>query len=1046
MGERLTTNSGAILPTGFFADPERAQRNWNALRERAQSADVDVRLLNSLVRLLPASADADMALNNLERLVVAHPDSASFLQELSERESSVSALLILLAGSQFFSDVLVRRPDWWPVLLEQGGVSPSVDALTEELLASLADKVADDLFVLARLREIKRREILRIGYRDLVLGQPLEALTQSISDLADALVEAALFVGLARSESRFGKPTTRTGETAKIVVLGMGKLGGEELNYSSDIDLIFLYDDDGETNGQRTVENQTFFSTATQELVRLLQANTADGACYRVDLRLRPHGSQSPVCQTAASAVAYYDREGRTWERQAMVKARPIAGHKALGEQFLRDVEEFVFRNQLTFVEIGEIKTIKGRIESHTDAAGQLDVDLKTGRGGIRDVEFVLQFLQLLNGTKRVELRDRNTLAGLKKLAKCGLINPDEYAELEHGYRFLRKAEHRLQFMFDIARRDVPTDPVELRKLAIRMGYRADDHPAERFLHDLRDVNERNRKVLHRLMLDLFPRTDDAERSAPGEPETDLILDRDPTAERISEVLRRYGFQDVKSAYRNLMLLAKEEIPFLSTLRCRHFLASIAPRLLREIAVAPDPDMALINLEKVTASLGAKGVLWESFSVNPSLLRLYVQLCSWSQFLSEILINNPGMIDELLDVLAMARYPSLDELESDLDVLLRGAQDVDPILHGFKNTKLLAIGIQDVLGKQDVRRTCTQLSQLAEVIIRRIAEWHFRKLLNEHGLPMLAGGSAAGGQGWQPARYALLALGKLGGGELGYHSDLDLVLVYEGDGQTVPHLGAPTVGVTDNFQFFSELAQRIIRTASWMGPLGRLYPVDLRLRPTGGSGSLVSPLDRFEQYYLGGEAQGWEFQALTRTRVVHGDPTFAWRMSATIRRILRAFPWQAGFIDELLAMRKRLEQSRRPNDLKRGAGGVADVEFAIQLMQLRHCDRHPSILEPNAWRCLTRLGEAGLWGVERISVFREGYTFLRRVESRIRIVQNLSRNDLPESDADVRKLAYRMGDYEGPQAAEQLRADVAEHMKAIRKEFLAALDDERTTA
>jgi [glutamine synthetase] adenylyltransferase / [glutamine synthetase]-adenylyl-L-tyrosine phosphorylase len=1041
----LTLDTAATPPAGIFAEPVRAERNWNAIRELAPSAEVAGRLQNSLNRLLTSCADADMALNNLERLVAAQADPAPFIQELSKREASVSALVVLLAGSQFFSDVLVRRPDWWRFLLEQGSDSASAELLTRELLTSLEGKTDDDAFVLARLREVKRREILRIGYRDLVLGQPLETLTQSISDLADALVEAALFVGLKRAELRYGKPISATGEIARIVVLGMGKLGGEELNYSSDIDLIILYDHDGETNGQRAVENQIFFSTATQEVVRLLQANTADGACYRVDLRLRPHGSQSQVCQTVASAVAYYDREGRTWERQAMVKARPIAGAKALGDRFLRDVEEFVFRNQLTFVEIGEIKTIKGRIESHTDAAGQLETDVKTGRGGIRDVEFVLQFLQLLNGTRRVELRDRNTLSGLKKLAQCGLINRDEHAELEYGYRFLRKAEHRLQFMFDIARRDIPTDPMELRKFAIRMGYRADDKPAEHFLHDLRDVNERNRKVLHRLMLDLFPRTDESERSALGEPETDLILDRDPSDDRIAEVLRRYGFQDAKSAYRNLMLLAKEEIPFLSSLRCRHFLASIAPQLLREIAAAPDPDMALVNLEKVTASLGAKGVLWESFSVNPSLLRLYVQLCSWSQFLSEILINNPGMIDELLDVLAMARYPSLDELESELDVLLRGAQDVDPILHGFKNTKLLAIGIQDVLGKQDVRRTCTQLSQLAEVIIRRIADWHYRKLLDLHGLPMLPGGSAAGGQGWQPARYVLLALGKLGGGELGYHSDLDLVLVYEGDGQTVPHLGAPTAGTTDNFQFFSELAQRIIRTASWMGPLGRLYPVDLRLRPTGASGSLVSPLSRFEKYYLGGEAQGWEFQALTRARVVHGDPTFAWRMSATIRKILRAFPWRPAFVDELLSMRKRLEQSRKPNDLKRGVGGVADVEFAVQLMQLRHCDRHPSILEPNIWRCLTRLGEAGLWGVDRIGAFREGYTFLRRVESRIRIVQNLSRNDLPENDADVRKLALRMGDYEGPLAGEQLRADVAEHMKAIRAEFLAALDDERTT-
>ena len=1039
--ERLTsptpTHDASPFDAKTFADPERAERNWKAILDRV--AEVGERLATAARLPLAASADPDMALNNLERFFAAFPEPVALADSLCRSTRDLDAVVTLLAGSQFFSDVLVKRPQLWSFLLDRGRDSSAAHVLEDELRNALASRVDDDVYVMAKLREVRQREILRIGYRDLVLGESLESLTKSISDLAEALVSAALFVGLKRADARFGVPTTPAGEVARVVVLAMGKLGGEELNYSSDVDLIVLYDEDGETVGRREVENLTFFSAVTQDLVKLLQTVTADGLCLRVDLRLRPHGGQAPLCLTAASAARYYDREGRTWERQAMVKARPIAGAKELGWNFLNEIDEFVFRNQLSFVEIGEIKAIKGRIESHADAAGQLDTDVKTGRGGIRDVEFTLQFLQLLNGMRRAELRDRNTISGLKKLADCRLINPDERIDLESGYRFLRKVEHRLQFMFDLPRRDIPTEPAELRKLGIRVGYRFDDKPADRFLKDLKQVNERNRRVLRRLMLDLFPKSDDGPKSAVGEPETDLVLDPSPSEERIAEVLGKFGLQDVKLAYRNLVQLATEEIPFLSSLRCRHFLASIAPSLLREIAAAPDPDLALLNLEKVTASLGAKGVLWESFSVNPPLLRLYVQLCSWSQFLSEILINNPGMIDELLDVLAIDAASSLDELETELDRLLRGAQEIDPTLHGFKNTKLLAIGIDDMLGKHDVRRTCARLSQLAEVIIRQIADWHYRKLLDQYGLPMLPGGSAAGGQGWAPARYALVGLGKFGGEELGYHSDLDLVLVYEGDGQTVPHLGQPTSGSTDNFHFFSELAQRIIRTASWMGPLGRLYPVDLRLRPTGGSGSLVSPLGRFVDYYLGGGAQTWEFQALTRARVVHGEPTFAWRVSTTIRQIIRLFPCPKDLADDLYQMRKRLEQSRRPNDLKRGVGGIADVEFAVQFMQLRHADDHPAILEPNVWKCLTRLSEAELWTSERIEVFREGYTFLRRLESRIRVVQNLSRDELPSDDRDVRKLALRMGF----DSAEELREVAAAQMKAVRAEFLAVLDDER---
>src|SRR5262249_53336512 len=305
-------------------------------------------------------------------------------------------------------------------------------------------------------------------------------------------------------------------------------------------------------------------------------------------------------------------------------------------------------------------------------------------------------------------------------------------------------------------------------------------------------------------------------------------------------------FRDVQGAYNNLMLLAQESVPFLSTRRCRHFLASIAPQLLRALADTPDPDMALVNLEKVTASLGAKAVLWELFSFNPPSLTLYVELSAWSQFPSEILINNPGMIDDLLDSLVLNQPRAAEELRTELADLCRGAADPDPILHSFQDKELLRIGVRDILGKDTIQETTASLSDLGETILVQIAMLQEPALPRRFGLPFLAEGPRAG----QASRFVLLGLGKLGGRELSYHSDLDLILVYEGDGRTGPPPGATRFDrfeLTDNFHYFTELAQRIIKATGLLGPMGRLYQVDMRLRPTGKSGSLVTPLAEFRR-------------------------------------------------------------------------------------------------------------------------------------------------------------------------------------------------------
>lgn len=1041
----------STLAEWSLRDTERAQRNLVHLAEHL-GIDRLGELCHPLSRILSRCPDPDMALNNFERFI-STAGGAEYLPILLENRSrALETVMQLFSTSQFFSDLLIANPDFLDMIRIPLRSSPS----RVEMLAQLREEIAaayEDSAVLRAFRRFRQKHMLRIGTNDIIRDRPLEEITRDISRVADCAVEVALETALAQVEKRFGEPFTHTGEPSRVVILAFGKLGGKELNYSSDIDLMFLYDEEGQTQGRRSfsISNDDFYARVTTEVVRLLTTHTDRGQAYRVDLRLRPEGHRGPLARSLASTLSYYDTMGRTWERQALIKVRPIAGNTKLGEEFLRAIEPFVYRKYLTAAEINEIKAIKRRIEHNTNRAGENNTEVKTGHGGIRDVEFTIQFLQLLNGGDLPGVRQRNTLKGLRSLEDVGCLTDQEYRVLEDSYRFLRKVEHRLQIMFDLQTHRLPDREDELRKLALRMGYGINvegdgngtassiPDPLHPFLKDYREKTSLNRKILDHLLHQAF-----AGESGQPEPESDLILDPDPDPQRIQEVLGKYPFKDVNEAYQNLMQLATESVPFLSTRRCRQFLASIAPRLLKVIAEAPDPDLALVNLEKVSASLGGKGVLWELFSVNSPTLKLYVDLCAWSQFLSEILINNPGMIDELLDSLVLNQPRTFEELRRELAELCRNADDPDPILHSFKDKELLRIGVRDILGKDDILQTTHELSALAEAILVQIAELELDPLIKRLGLPTLL---EEGPRFNQPSRYVLLGLGKLGGEEMSYHSDLDLILVYEGDGRTLPPPGSSrwdTFELTDNFHFYSELARHIIKVASYLGPMGRLYHVDMRLRPTGKSGSLVIPLHEFQRYYAEG-AQLWERQALTRARVVHGDPEFGQQVMQAVQLAAYGLGWRPEMSDEIQSMRERMQASGSKRDLKRGYGGIVDVEFLVQMFRLKYATTHPSIQHPNTWQALKAIRKAQLLSEEEYATLRSCFDFLRQVESRLRIYHNRSLDELPDRPEDLEKLARRMGiEPEPDQSLSQtFLEELDRHTNQTRQLFLEIFNRER---
>ncbi len=984
-----------------------------------------------------------MALNNLERFL-AQPAAVAQLPDLLENRARLLEILLhLFSTSQTFSDLLSLNPDFLDMLRVPLRRSPSKADLQTQLQAEV-DAVYEDTAVLRVFRRFRQRQMLRIGTNDIIRDRPLDEITRDIADVADAAIEVALAVALRQLGKRFGQPCTEDGRPVSCVVLAFGKHGGEELNYSSDIDLMFVYSEEGTTRGKRitSLGNDEFFSRVVTEVVRLLSSHTDRGHAFRIDLRLRPEGHRGPLARSLGSTLAYYDGMGRTWERQALIKVRPVAGDLALGQRFLQAIESFVYRKYLSFAEINEIKAIKRRIEHKTNQAGASDTEVKTGRGGIRDIEFTIQFLQLLNGGELPEVRQRNTLLALSALERVGCLTDQEYRVLDDAYRFLRKVEHRLQLLFDLQTHRLPQGEEELRKLALRMGYaERDPDPLSAFLRDYQEKTELTRRILDHLLHQTF-----AGEAGESEPESDLILDTNPDPETIRAVLGRYPFRDVQGAYQNLAQLAQESVPFLSTRRCRHFLASIAPALLRAVADTPDPDMALVNLEKVTHSLGAKTVLWELFSFNPPSLKLYVDLCAWSQFLSEILINNPGMIDELLDSLVLNQPRTIEELRSELADLCRGAADLEPILHSFQDKELLRIGVRDILHKDSIQETTAALSDVAEVLLEQVASRQYAPLTKRYGVPILSEGERAG----QPSRFVILALGKLGGREMNYYSDLDLMMVYEGDGRTQPPPGSSRFDrydLTDNFHFFTELAQHIIKAASYQGPMGRLYPVDMRLRPTGKSGSLVLPLSEFRRYFITqqdstshpeGGAQLWERQALTRARIVHGDAAFGQEVMAAVVEGAYGLTWHPEIAAEIQTMRQRLQASRPPTNLKRGPGGLADVEFVVQLLQIKYGRECLELRLPNTWKALEALRRTGLLSEAEQTDMTAAYDFLLRVQNRLRIVHNRSIDDVPEAPEEIDKLARRLG-YE---TGERFLAELEQHQTRTRELFLHILKRE----
>ena len=1005
-----------------LGDPAAAHRAFTALAALGIPFDLLGALAEQLHSLLPDAADPDRVLADVERFFAALRSPLSTAALCERDPQALQTLVKIFSVSPYLAEIVTGDPESWEQVRVGQGRPEKREAVAAALRAEVG-AVSDPDDVMRALRRFKRRETLRIAYGDIVGGQRLETVVAQISHVADAIVGEAIRFAVERLERQRGIPRGPTGERATLAALALGKLGGAELNYSSDIDLVFVFSAEGRATGPKPCTNQEFFERAVQEVVRLLTESTDLGAAYRVDLRLRPHGGIGPAVLALEPTLAHYDQFGRTWERQAWVKARVVGGDEALGGRLLTELEPWVYRRWLTRADISGIKALKRRIEHRAEREGTDERNLKTGRGGIRDVEFTIQFLQLLSGGDVPQVRTGTTLEAIRRLAAAGALTDQEREILERTYTLLRTVEHRLQILYDRQTHELPADPAEFARLAVRCGYGTGAAAAERLRHDLVSAADLNRRILDHLLHDAFP-----DELAP-EPEVDLVLDPEPPPSLVHEVLSRHGFRDVPAAHQALVSLGEEKVRFLSTRRCRHFLAAIAPRLLAAIGSTPDPDATLANLCGMSDSLGGKGVLWELFSCSPASLDLTVRLCSSSPFLAGLLVSNPGMLDELLDSLLLDRLPAEPELTGTLDDLCRGAVDIAPMLHAFKVSQHLRVGVRDILGKLDATTVTRALTSIADVLVRKVVGHEEDRLVARLGEPTAGEGDTVGVR----AGPVVLAMGKCGGREMNYASDVDVVFLYDHEGITFPlRRSRRSLESTTNAHFFSELAQRTMKTFNAFTPQGRLYEMDSRLRPSGTSGPAALSLAALEAYFApDGPAAVWERQALVKARVVVGSRPAATRALEIVHRAAYERQWTAEEVQAVRAMRLRMEEGAKPTNLKRGPGGVVDIEFIVQVLQLVHGGANPALRTPETLAALDALHAAGHLDAEDHRFLVGAYRTLRTIEGRLRLLDARARHDFPDDPSEQRTLAHLLG-AAGPEA---LAADVQSLTARIRTTF-----------
>ena len=900
---------------------------------------------------------------------------------------ALERLVAVWASSEFVARACVREPALLASADLAARYAPGDYALRlERALAEVVDE--DRLGVV--LRRFRRREMARIAWRDLAGLAALEETLGDLTDLAECLVGAALERLHGWQARRFGEPCDAEGQPRRLVVVGMGKLGGRELNFSSDIDLIFTYPCRGQTNGAKAISNEEFFRRLGQRLIKILAEPSAEGFVYRVDMRLRPFGDSGPLAISFAAFEDYYQNHGRDWERYAMIKARVIAGDREAGERLLDGLRPFVYRRYLDYSAFESLRDMKAMIAQEMERKG-MRRNIKLGPGGIREIEFIGQAFQLIYGGRDPALRERGILRVLEHLAASGRLPEPAVANLKQAYDFLRRVENRLQAWADQQTHDLPEDELAKLRLAFAMGQSG----WGAFALEL----ARHVEAVSRQFSQVFGGPTAASDRDAGETALTDLWRSEPDEETALQVLADHGFESPAVAWSRLRALRNGLSYRTMSPRGRERLDALLPAVLRAVAAAPEPTATLERVLNLLEAVARRSVYLALLVDHPQTLEHLVKLCAASRWISAHLARYPLLLDDLLNPAVL--YAPLDRrrlaVELDLQLARAPADDLEERLNAlryFKQTQVLRVAAADVSGAMPLMVVSDHLTEIAETLLRKVLELAWTDLLPKFGRPRCVVDGVE-----RDAGFVVVAYGKLGGIELNYGSDLDLVFLHDSVGDRQCTVGPRSI---DNPTFFARLVQRVIYWLTTRTGAGDLYEVDTRLRPSGRAGLLVSSFEAFSEYQQH-QAWTWEHQALTRTRVVAGPAALAERFQTIRRDVLGRERDPAVLRQEVCDMRERMRAELDAStaalfDLKQGRGGIADIEFVVQYKILANAHRYPDLLTyPDNIRQLDGLERLGVLTVADAARLRNAYRGLRRRIHQLKLQEQPARIPVDEA-------------------------------------------------
>jgi len=838
-------------------------------------------------------------------------------------EDFAESMVKVWAMSEFAAQHCERNPQILLDLIASGNLFKTYDENTyREKLAQKNIETESEL--MTTLRHFRRQEMIRIAWRDIADWEDTRQILRELSWLADACIQKALEFLYQEACEKRGTPVLSNGSPQQIVVLGMGKLGAYELNYSSDIDLIFAYPENGVLPDRKETSYSEFFTRICQNLVRVLDEITVEGFVFRTDIRLRPFGDSGAIIMTFDGMENYYQTQAREWERYAMIKARQVAGDFEQGNVLMSMLNKFVYRRYLDYGAFDELRGLKAQINQELRRKDRVD-NVKLGRGGIREIEFIGQAFQLIRGGNEKSLQVRPILEVLQKLSELKLLNPEDAAQLTQSYHFLRRVENRIQQYQDKQTHDLPTNENAKTAMAYVLGFAN----WETFLCELDTV----RHKVHGVFDAVFSVSKQDEIEQLSQKIWAGLEDENELLENLSE----YGFKNCAESWAAISDFKNEPAIRRLSNKGLGVINRLMPQVIATLQTVTNPDETLKRLLMLFKSVAGRNVYLALLAENPHALSQLLKLSAASPWIGEYLARYPVLFDELLDTRSLFEPLKKADLAAQLTQLVAriDAEDLEALmiaLRQFKQVNVLRIAAADIMGIIPLMVVSDFLTYLAESIVDCVVKYEWQMLVAKHGYPPECND--------EKTNFSVIGFGKLGGLELGYGSDLDMVFIYDcADGNAMTN-GEKSLSCS---QFYGRLAQKIRHILETKLLAGELYEVDLRLRPHGDSGVLVTHINTYEPYYHE-HAWTWELQALVRARFISGDKNLGEKFSQMRQRVLSLLRDTQKLKTEVCEMREKMREnldtkSAEKFDLKQSAGGIVDIEFMVQFGILANAEK-----------------------------------------------------------------------------------------------------------